>query len=135
MRGWRIRALGPGAYTDPDENVYDKIGDMQLEFNAEYRFPIYRFFEGGLFVDAGNIWLLEQSEDYPKAHFEFGNFLEQLALDAGFGLRLDFNFFTLRLDAAVPMRQPSEPLGKRWQSPFEIEFRDMVLNFGIGYPF
>jgi len=135
MRGWRIRTLGPGAYTDPDENVYDKIGDMQLEFNAEYRFPIYRFFEGGLFVDAGNIWLLEQSDDYPKAHFEFENFLQQLALDAGFGLRLDFQFFTLRLDAAVPLKQPSEPRGNRWQSPFEIESGEVVWNFGIGYPF
>ncbi|MCF8231074.1 MAG: BamA/TamA family outer membrane protein [Bacteroidales bacterium] len=135
MRGWRIRSLGPGGYDDTGEGGYDKIGDIQMEFNTEYRFPIYRFFEGALFVDAGNIWLLNKSKDYPKGHFDFDSFLKQMAVDAGFGLRLDFQFFTLRVDAAIPFRQPSEPAGNRWQSLTEIKSGDIFWNFGIGYPF
>ncbi|MCF8338682.1 MAG: outer membrane protein assembly factor [Bacteroidales bacterium] len=136
MRGWQIRTLGPGAYDETaEEDGYDKIGDIQLEFNTEYRFPIYRFFEGALFVDAGNIWLLNESKDYPKGHFEFGDFLNQFAVDAGFGLRLDFQFFTLRVDAAIPFRQPSEPAGDRWKGLSELQSGDIFWNFGIGYPF
>lgn len=136
MRGWRIRTLGPGGYSNPDDGLFDRIGDLQLELNAEYRFPIYSFFEGALFADAGNIWLLDKSsDDYPKGHFAFDTFLKQMAVDTGFGLRLDFQFFTLRVDAALPLRKPSEDAGDRWQSLFETQFSDVVWNFGIGYPF
>ena len=136
MRGWRVRTLGPGGYNDPDAGGFDKIGDLQLEFNTEYRFPIYSFFEGALFADAGNIWLLDKSsDDYPKGHFDLDTFMQQMAIDAGFGLRLDFQFFTLRVDAALPLREPSKPAGSRWQGMSEMEFNDVVWNFGIGYPF
>ena len=133
MRGWRIRDLGPGSYQSEDN--FDKIGDIQVEFNFEYRFPVYSFLNGALFVDAGNIWLLNKSDDYPLGHFNINNVMQQMAVDAGLGMRLDFRFFILRMDAAMPMRKPSEASGDRWQTLGDMEFGDVVWNFGIGYPF
>ena len=135
LRGWEIRSLGPGGYVDPQGFRYDRIGDILMEFSSEYRFPIYSYLNGALFADAGNIWLLNQSADYPKGHFEFDNFLSQMAVDAGFGLRLDLQFFIIRTDAAIPLRKPSRSAGDRWKPLSEIAFRDFIWNFGIGYPF
>ncbi len=135
LRGWELRSLGPGGYVDPGGFTYDRIGDILMEFSAEYRFPIYSYLNGALFADAGNIWLLNKSDDYPNGHFEFDNFASQMAVDAGIGLRLDLQFFILRTDAAIPLRKPSRPAGNRWKPLNEIAFRDFIWNFGIGYPF
>ena len=133
MRGWPLRLLGPGAYSNPDDR-FDRMGDIQLEGNVEYRFPIYRFFEGGLFIDAGNIWLLSPNDSYPGGEFHLNDFFREIAMDAGFGLRLNFDFFIVRLDAAVPVRDPSEAAGQRWVFN-KFQFKDIILNLGIGYPF
>lgn len=135
LRGWEIRSLGPGGYSDPDGEDYDRIGDILMEFSTEFRFPIYSYFNGALFVDAGNIWLLKDSEDYPKGVFKAENFLGQMAMDAGIGIRIDLQFFILRVDSAVPIRIPKRDPGNRWQTFGDITFKDFVWNFGIGYPF
>jgi hypothetical protein len=136
MRGWKVRTLGPGGYAGTDSTGFDKIGDMQLEMNLEYRFPVYDFFKGALFTDLGNIWLLKPSpEDYPKGHFSGDTFIDQLGIDAGIGMRLDFQFFILRVDAAIQIRKPQQPINERWHLPSQWEFRDLVWNFGIGFPF
>lgn len=135
MRGWKMYTLGPGTYkTDDEQNTFNQIGDIQLEANLEYRFPIYDWFRGALFVDAGNIWLLEDSEDLPGGKFTFPGFINQIALDAGLGLRLDFDFFVIRLDPAIPVRVPSYEEGNRWYFN-KMQLRDIIWNFGIGYPF
>lgn len=135
LRGWELRSLGPGGYVDTTGFRYDRIGDIHLEFSAEYRFPIYSYLNGALFTDAGNIWLLKESRDYPNGHFEASSFISQMAVDAGFGLRVDLQFFILRVDAAMPLRLPSRPAGERWKPLSEVAFRDFIWNFGIGYPF
>lgn len=136
MRGWRMYTLGPGSYinTSGTTNSFNQIGDMQLEANVEYRFPVYNWIRGGLFIDAGNIWLLKESQDLPGGKFTFPGFIEQIALDAGFGIRLDFDFFIFRLDPAIPLRVPSYPANDRWYFN-KMQLKDIIWNFGIGYPF
>jgi outer membrane protein assembly factor BamA len=133
MRGWPFRLLGPGSYSNPEDD-FDKMGDIQLEFNIEYRFPVYQFIKSAIFADIGNIWILEDQEGYPGGEFQFNRFYKEFAIDIGLGLRLDFNFFILRVDAAIPLRDPAQPENDRWVLN-NWQFSDFILNFGIGYPF
>lgn len=130
MRAWIYRGLGPGGFVDQGTNI-DKMGDIVLEGNIEYRFPIYSFFKGAFFMDAGNIWLLKRNNSYPDAEFNMNTFYKQLAVDGGIGLRFDFNFFLFRVDFAMRLRDPAQAEGEKWVGSRGIWF----WNFGIGYPF
>ena len=134
MRGWQFRELGPGTFSNPDNLNIERIGDIQLEFNLEYRFPIHSFIKGAIFTDIGNIWTMRESETFVGGQFKFNTFYKQLAADAGIGLRFDFSFFLFRLDAAAPIVNPAYPEGERWRIS-KLRFKDFILNFGIGYPF
>jgi len=135
MRGWKMYSLGPGTYKNiyGDFN-YNQIGDIQLEANVEYRFPVYQWIRGALFFDAGNIWLLQDSKDLPGGKFNFPGFASQVAIDGGIGIRLDFDFFIFRFDPAIPLRDPTYPASQRWYFN-KMQLKDIVWNFGIGYPF
>lgn len=133
MRGWRYRSLGPGAYI-PTQNDLEQIGDLQLEMNAEFRFPIYDIVKGAVFVDAGNVWTYTANEALPDGNFEFDTFYKQLAMDAGIGLRFDIKFIVLRADIAMAMLNPyRDESGSRWR--FNGKYRNWNFNIGIGYPF
>ncbi len=132
MRGWKFRTLGPGAFQGI--GGYERIGDIQLETNVEYRFPIYHVVKGALFVDAGNIWNYHATETYPAGQFQWNSFINQMALDGGFGIRLDFSYFIFRVDAALPLHDPSRMVGDRWRFS-GLQWKNVVVNFGIGYPF
>ena len=134
IRAWSIYSLGPGSYSDLSKMNFNRTGDIDLEANAEYRFPIYSFFKGALFTDAGNIWLNKKNPLMPDAEFEMNEFYKQIAVGAGFGLRFDFSFFIMRLDAAVPLRNPSKPEDERWVLKATTK-KDIQFNLGIGYPF
>lgn len=131
VRAFKIRALGPGSFTpDPDQNItyFDQMGNIRLEANVEYRFPIYSFFKGAAFADAGNVWLTHEGVEGGK----FGSdFLSELGIGVGVGLRVDIQNFVIRFDLAAPMHDPSLPEGERWI----YDFGSPVLNFAIGYPF
>lgn len=131
IRAWKFRSLGPGVYTD--ETNFDRTGDISLVLNLEYRFPIFSWFKGALFVDAGNVWTTYRSEEFPGGVFKFGRFYKQLGVGPGFGLRMDFDFFIFRIDAAVPVVDPGQAEGEHWVG-FN-HFRKTNFSFGIGYPF
>lgn len=134
MRGWRLRSLGPGAYSDSlSDTRFDKTGDIMLQASVEQRFPIYSFLLGSIFIDAGNVWLRNESVDFPNGEFKLDSFYKQIAMNIGFGLRFDFSFFILRLDAAVPFHDPA--VADKWFSPDIFRLDNSILNFGIGYPF
>ena len=136
MRGWSYRKLGPGSYVPSgDDNSIERIGDIQLECNAELRFPIQGMFNGALFVDAGNIWNYHANELLPGGEFHFNTFYQQLAVDAGIGLRVDAGIAILRLDWAFPLRNPyPNAVGQHWTfDDFSLFDSHLVLN--IGYPF
>ncbi len=133
IRGWPMGQLGPGSYYDSTRIDIERIGDIAGILNLEYRFPIFGAFKGALFVDAGNIWLRNESA-YPKGEFAWKNIPNDLAVAGGIGLRWDLNYFIIRLDAALPLRNPANPDNKKWVVS-DTRLRDIVLNFGIGYPF
>lgn len=132
MRGWRLRSLGPGGYSTSKVTI-DKTGDIMLQASIEQRFPIYSFLLGSLFIDAGNIWLRNASEDFPNGSFKLNSFYKQIAMDLGVGLRFDFSFFIFRLDAAIPFHNPA--VANKWFSHDDFRIKNTILNFGIGYPF
>lgn len=134
MRGWQFRELGPGTFNNPDNLNIERIGDIQIELNLEYRFPIYSILKGAVFTDIGNIWTMRENETFVGGEFHFNTFYKQLAADAGFGLRLDISFLLFRLDIAAPMVNPAYPEGQRWRIS-KLQLNDFILNFGIGYPF
>lgn len=131
LRGFRSRTVGPGRYVKPNSDAEsalflpDQSGDIKLEFNTEYRPKLFSIVEGALFVDAGNVWLLNEDPLKPGAKFS-SNFLKELAVDAGFGIRLDLTILLLRLDFAFPLKVPyaGTPPDK-----------GVVINLAIGYPF
>jgi outer membrane protein assembly factor BamA len=108
--------------------------------NTEYRANIYRFINGALFVDAGNIWLLNDNVNKPGSKFS-SKFLDEIAVGVGAGLRFDFSFLVLRTDLAFPIRKPYLPEGQRWVLD-KVNFGNgswlkdnLVFNLAIGYPF
>ncbi len=136
LRAWRIYTLGPGSYSDPDSDriSFDRYGDIKLEANAEYRFRLYGIWHGAFFADAGNVWFVNKNDQFPGGEFRLSQLGNDIAIGAGMGLRLDFNFFILRVDAAVPVKDPAKFNGKQWISSWP-SFRDYNFNLGIGYPF
>ncbi len=135
MRGWRMGDLGPGSFhNDTVSQNFGQLGDMQLQLQIEYRFPIYSFFKGAVFTDIGNVWLLKPSPDLPGGTFYFDSFGWQLGMDVGIGFRLDFDFFIFRIDPAVPIRVPSMESKNKWYFS-KLQLKDIIWNFGIGYPF
>ncbi len=134
VRAWSIYNLGPGGYEESDLLRFDKYGDIKLEANIEYRFPVYRYWHGAFFMDAGNVWFLQENAQFPRGEFRLDRFYREIAIGLGTGVRLDFNFFLVRLDAAFPLHNPAMPSGERWAEGLP-SFSDWNLNLGIGYPF
>ncbi|MGE5424848.1 MAG: BamA/TamA family outer membrane protein [Syntrophothermus sp.] len=133
LRGWKMGTLGPGSYNnDSVATNFDQTGDLQLQVNFEYRFPVYSFIRSAVFLDAGNIWLLNNNPEYPGGKFQFNTFYKQIAVDMGLGLRADFDFFIFRLDPAVPVIVPWS--ANQWYVN-KLQLKDIIWNFGIGYPF
>ncbi|MGM0612023.1 MAG: BamA/TamA family outer membrane protein [Bacteroidota bacterium] len=133
IRAWQLRNLGPGGFKG-DNNDFDKTGDIGLETSVEYRFPLYDFIHGALFVDAGNVWLKDKSNDFPGGHFKLNHFYEQVAIGTGFGIRLDFSFFVIRVDAGIKVIDPEREKGNKWILD-DYQLKNTNINFGIGYPF
>lgn len=137
VRAFRIRSLGPGTYNvDEDTNntsdsYFDKTGNIRLEANLEYRFPIVSFLKGAVFADAGNIWNSKENPVFDGKDKFSKNFLSELGMGAGVGLRIDIQSFVIRFDLAAPFHDPSLPKGER----FNFDVSNPILNFAIGYPF
>lgn len=143
LRGFHPRAVGPGRYVNPDRakgGFFDQTGDILLELNIENRFDMGGYFKGAVFVDAGNVWLKNQSDKRPGGEFKFNSFFSELAVSAGVGLRIDVQFVLIRFDLAFPIRKPYMPEGERWVAS-DIDFsknwrkENLILNIAIGYPF
>ncbi|MBS7252427.1 translocation and assembly module lipoprotein TamL [Flavobacterium branchiicola] len=143
IRAFRARSIGPGSFVNTattNDYLPDQSGDLKLEFSTEYRAKLFSIVRGAAFIDAGNIWLVNPDPD--KAGAEFSkNFMKEIAVGAGVGLRFDVSFFILRTDLAFPLRKPYLPDGERWVIK-DIDFgsgpwrkENLILNIAIGYPF
>lgn len=136
VRGWSVRSLGPGRFnsTNSVTDFINQCGDIRLDINAEYRAKLFWVIESALFVDAGNIWTIHNYENQPGGMFHFNTFWKEIAVGYGAGVRLDFQYFLLRLDLGMKALNPAEgqervPLfHPRWK-------RDATFHFSVGYPF
>ena len=149
MRAWALRKLGRGSsiksFGIDTLGLPDRYGDVQLEANVEYRFPISVIsgvkVDGALFTDIGNVWLLKKDAGDPDEIFNFGRLGTDLAVGAGAGIRIDFNFFVVRLDISHKVKDPSPDktkayLQNKWFGYVQKDFfRGTQLQLGISYPF
>jgi outer membrane protein assembly factor BamA len=138
LRAWRPRSVGPGTYIV--NNQIDHSGDMKIEANGEFRFNLFNhWLEGAVFVDAGNIWYVKANKERPGAHFDLTQFYKQLAINTGWGIRMNFTFVILRFDLGTPLHDPTvrDP-EERWvvkNVSGKWYWETLYFNFGIGYPF
>jgi hypothetical protein len=160
IRAFRARALGPGAYTPDTLSIqllgYQNFADIRMEFNSELRMAFTKIINGAVFVDAGNIWSFGSPErsGYDSSAIISKDFIKQIAVGGGIGLRLDFSYLIFRLDLATPFRKPwytkeiksETPEGVvTYKNPWvfnEVNFRskawrreNLILNIAVGLPF
>ena len=136
IRAFGMRTIGPGAY-HPERSQYsyvDQMGDFKLELNAEYRFPIVGKLQGATFIDAGNVWLLRESDSQPGGKFQFKNLGRQIALGTGVGLRYDLDFLVIRFDLGIGIHAPYDT-GKSGYYNMPSFGKSLGYHFAIGYPF
>lgn len=155
MRGWLSKTLGPGTFPirqiqDPSSAVnlsslFALGGEYIFEANAEYRLDVWEYVELAVFTDLGNVWFnsgagvseaLGDTEN--RATLSPGNLA--LGWDAGLGIRFDFDFLIIRLDAAQQLYAPDladDPARNGWavRNLRDIGGQRLQLNLGIGYPF
>ncbi|NRD23209.1 BamA/TamA family outer membrane protein [Winogradskyella litoriviva] len=129
-RAWSAYNLGPGSSLSTNEF---NEANFKLHFSAEQRFNIFGPWNGALFIDAGNIWNVLDNVTDDAATFTGFTSLKDIAVGSGFGLRLDFDFFVVRLDTGFKTYDPSQSTNKRWFRNYN--FTNAVYNIGINYPF
>lgn len=136
IRAFTVRSLGPGSYRPPKDlqnGYFDQTGTFKFELNSEYRFPIVSVLHGAVFMDSGNIWLLKNDPSRPGGKIEAGNFLKELALGTGVGLRVDLGMMVIRGDLGYGLHAPYYTGTNHY---FNIAFKKaFAFHLAIGYPF
>jgi outer membrane protein insertion porin family len=145
LRGWAIRNLNSYSTRTGSSKQIDFYGDIQAEVNLEYRrllgklagIPIRTAF----FIDAGNIWnwkpydTLQVPYNLPATTRIYND----IAIAAGTSLRIDFDYFLIRLDFAIRVKDPlfsNENHGWFVPSNFRLyELSPIKMQLGINYPF
>ncbi len=132
VRGWKLRELGPGGVA-PDQAAFVQGGDVKLELGVEVRTILLRQvfaadWSLALFSDAGNIWLGPRNPT-DEGRFRLATFADEIAVGAGVGLRVAYEFLILRFDLGWQVRSPVPgtalfPEGNR-----------PLFHFGIGQAF
>jgi len=153
MRAWGLRQLGLGSSqfydTSKKSQNFDRFGDVQLETNLEYRFPILQIgsytISSAVFADIGNIWNTHESSVDPASGFKLDKLYKDLAVGIGSGIRFDFNYFIIRIDYALKMKDPTRLYNNGWMDwghfkwadvkPNGLTVNNYALQFGIGLPF
>lgn len=147
MRAWTVRGLGPGSI-GPGDSIFnrifaDKLADIKLEGNIEYRFNLGTIggikLRSALFADIGNIWYRPNLKsnlpiEIPPIEFELRRLVKDLAVAGGTSLRLDFDYFLLRFDWAFKLKNPYyAEHNNGWF--YNLNLASGQLQLGIGYPF
>ena len=136
LRAFTARSIGPGRYHEDNNyfEFFDQSGTFKFELNLEYRFPIFGCIRGALFVDAGNVWILENDELRPGAKLSAKHFLRDLALGTGAGIRYDAGFIVVRADLGIGIHYPYQTTKTSYYNMSSFR-NSLCLHFAIGYPF
>lgn len=130
MRAWGLRQLGLGSslVSDTSGSFRDRYGDMQLELNAEYRYPIATIgtmkVNGALFTDVGNIWGIRKDTTNPNSEFSISRLGKDIAIGVGTGIRLDFNYFLIRVDFGIKLKDPARLSNNGWLDIGDFTWRN-----------
>ncbi|MDR2520602.1 MAG: BamA/TamA family outer membrane protein [Bacteroidales bacterium OttesenSCG-928-I14] len=135
VRAWKDGELGPGAFKSDFSPIHKRTGDIKLDFKVEYRTNFLWRLELASFIDAGNIWTIKKDTEQKNGAFLFNSFFKQIAVGYGLGLRINFDYFILRLDCAEKAYDPT----KIENCPvvlFRPNFKDnFAWYLTVGYPF
>ncbi|MCC6724656.1 MAG: BamA/TamA family outer membrane protein [Saprospiraceae bacterium] len=142
VRAFRPRYIGPGTrlpddliVTDGDNLVVNNhIGNLMLLGSVELRQQLGKNWELAAFYDAGNIWFTKSAGGTEEEQFT-SDFYNELASGAGLGIRYNLSLFILRLDLAIPISKPYQPLGSRWIGQPDYGSFAPQFNFAFGHPF
>ncbi|MDR2129919.1 MAG: BamA/TamA family outer membrane protein [Odoribacteraceae bacterium] len=138
LRAWQARTLGPGSFLPANKGnrwYPNSVGDFKLAANAEYRFKLFWLLEGAIFVDAGNVWNINPKEDRSNSLLT-SDFYKQIAIGTGAGLRVNANYFLLRFDLGIKVKDPTRDEGDRFVLLNRYGgIRRSIFNIAIGYPF
>lgn len=135
-RGWSVRTLGPGSMQKTDTTTFiHQAGDIRLDANIEYRSKLFWKFELACYIDAGNIWTIRNYEYQKNGNFDFRRFHKEIAVSYGLGLRLDFDYFLVRLDSGFKAYNPQETGSKKWAISDPNFKNNFAWHFAVGYPF
>lgn len=136
IRAFTVRSIGPGSFRVPQNQsngYFDQTGTFKIELNAEYRFPLFSYLYGAVFIDAGNIWLLKNDPKRPGGLLKGSSFLKDLAVGTGIGLRFDMGMIVIRGDLGYGLHLPYDNGSHHY---FNIRFKDaFAFHLAIGYPF
>jgi outer membrane protein assembly factor BamA len=142
MRAWGLRLLGPGSTLLYRDSVPVRFGDFQFETNLEYRFRLFKIgsysVNSCIFTDIGNVWFIRKNPDFPDGTITAGKFFKDLAVGIGTGLRFDLDFFVIRFDYGVKVKNPTpQPDRQASQGKWFYNFKPMsgIIQLGINYPF
>lgn len=136
IRAFTMRSIGPGSY-HPANSQYsyiDQMGDLKLEANVEYRFPIVANLYGATFLDAGNVWLLHRDPERAGGNLDLNRFAKDIALGTGVGLRYDLEFLVIRFDLGIGLHAPYETAKNRYYNMTRFG-KSLGYHLAIGYPF
>ena len=133
VRGWQLRELGPGKL-EASQGAFVQGGDIKLELGLEVRTVVLRQLFAAdwslaLFSDAGNVWFGPRNPGDPGGLFHLDSFYDELAVGAGTGLRVAWDFLIVRFDLAWQVHSPVPGEG------FFPKGRRPIFHFGIGQAF
>lgn len=136
IRGFAVRSLGPGRYHPANSSwsYVDQVGNLKLEANVEYRFPLVGGLDGAVFLDAGNVWLMRPDSDRPGAAIDASEFFNDIALGTGLGFRYDLDFLVLRFDIGVGIHAPYDT-GRSGYYNMRRFWDSLGFHIAVGYPF
>lgn len=131
IRAWRTFDLGPGGERN---NLEFKVGSFKMVTNLEYRFKVTESILSALFIDAGNIWDITNSNLVTDAGKLTGlKSFKNTAIGSGFGIRYNFGFLVFRFDIGFKTYEPYLEEGRKWFTNYN--FGNATYNIGINYPF
>ena len=136
IRAFGVRTIGPGSYHPASSgwSYVDQVGNLKLEANVEYRFPIVSSLYGALFLDAGNVWLMRPDSDRPGAAIDASTFFDEIALGTGLGFRYDLDFLVLRFDIGVGIHSPYKTTRSGYYNMPRF-WDSLGFHIAVGYPF
>ncbi|BDD10656.1 membrane protein [Fulvitalea axinellae] len=138
MRAWQFARIGPGGYQPPDSlSRIRRYGDIKIYSFMELRRQLIGRLGGSLFLEAGNVWLMNEDETFENGHFKFDSFIDQLGISGGYSINLDFSPLLISVGVGLKLRDPATGANAHKLKAKSLLGQDSEseLFIGIGYTF